>query len=86
MFRFKLWLQKLKVPPEFLCQNGIGLRGITWVSKFFVTQSRFAKGSGLLSKDVRQIKMFSFHSYNDLFHEKEEHLKESLPRLKPFCT
>ena len=25
MFRFKLWLQKLKVPPEFLFQNGIGL-------------------------------------------------------------
>ena len=25
MFRLKLWLQKLKVPPEFLFQNGIGL-------------------------------------------------------------
>ena len=53
MFRFKLLLQRLKVPPEFLFQNGICLRGITWVSKLFVTQSRFAKGSGLLSKNLR---------------------------------
>ena len=28
-------------------------QSITWVSKFFVTQSLFAKGSGLLSKNVR---------------------------------
>ena len=53
IFCFKLKLQKLKAPPEFLFQNGIRLRGITWVSKFFVAQSRFAKGSGLLSKNVR---------------------------------
>ena len=86
MFRFKLQLQKLKVPPEFLFQNGICLRGITWVSKLFVTQSRFAKGSGLLSKNLRQVKMFSFHSYHDLFHEKQEHFKEQLPTLKPFCA
>ena len=70
MFRFKLQLQKLKVPPRFLFQNGIFFRGIIWVSKFFVTQSRFAIGSGLLSKNVKQDKMFSFHSLNDLFHEK----------------
>ena len=71
MFRFKLQSQMCKVPPEFLFQNGICLRGITWVSKFFVTQSpRFAKGSGPLSKNVKQVKMVSFHSYNELFHEK----------------
>ena len=31
------------MPGEFLFQNGIGLCGMTWVSKFFVTQSRFVK-------------------------------------------
>ena len=58
------------MPPEFLFQNGICLRGVTWVSKLFITQSRFAKGLELLSKNVREVKMSSFHSYNDLFHEK----------------
>ena len=49
-YPFRTLLQKLKVPPEFLFQKGICLRGITWVSKFFVRQSRFAKGFGSVVK------------------------------------
>ena len=51
---------------EFLFQNGIFFRGMimTRVSKFFVTlcldSLKGVKDSGLLSKNVRQVKMFAF--------------------------
>ena len=59
------------MPRDFLFQNGICLHGKTWVSKFFVTQSRFAKGFGSVVKkrEVGQ-SFFLFLSYNDLSHEK----------------
>ena len=62
------------MPREFLFQNGIFFRGITWVSKFIVTQSSFAKGSkgfeSVVTKcEVRQ-NVSLFYSYNDVFHEK----------------
>ena len=63
------------MPREFVFQNGIFLRGITWVSKFFVKQSlvslKAVKDSGLLSKKCEVGQNVSlFYSYNDLFHEK----------------
>ena len=51
------------------------LHCITWVSKFFVTQSRFTKGSKGFGSVVKQrelgqnVSLF-FYSYNDLFHDK----------------
>lgn len=55
----------------FFFQNGICLHGKTWVSKFFVTQSRFAEGleSVVKKREVSQ-SFFLFYSYNDLSHEK----------------
>ena len=63
------------MPREFLFQNGICLGGITWVSKFFVTQSlvslKGVKGFGSVVKkcEVGQ-NVFLFNSRNDLSHEK----------------
>ena len=62
-----------RLPREFLFQKGIFFRGMTRVSKFFVTQCRFAKGSkgfGLFVKKCEAGQNVSlFFSYNDLFHE-----------------
>ena len=54
-----------RLPREFLFQKGIFFRGMTRVSKFFVTQCNVVslkevKDSGYLSKNVRQVKMFPF--------------------------
>ena len=50
------------------------LHFITWVSKFFVTQSRFAKGGKGFGSVVKQRELGQnvslFYSYNDLFHDK----------------
>ena len=62
---------------DFLFQSGICLHGKTWVSKFFVTQSRFAKGLESVVKKREVSQSFSlFYSYNDLSHQKWEHFKE----------
>ena len=56
IYMFLFYSYRTKVQREFPFQNGTFFCGITWVSKFFVTQSRFAKGSkgsGLLSKNMR---------------------------------
>ena len=62
------------MPGEFLFQNGIFFRGMTWVSKFFVTQSRFVEGSKGFGSVVKKcevgVNVSLFYSYNDLLHEK----------------